>query len=109
MRQRPRKEELLKEYLKGRTSVRKLAEKYGMSVSTVQRRLMAARKGKQKKGLSQAEKLPKPGKEMPDDVKQLQEALYNAQLHISLLEAMIDISDEQYGTDIRKKAGTRQS
>jgi hypothetical protein len=70
---------------------------------------MTAKKGKSKKALSEAEKLPKPGKEMPTDVKELQEALYNAQLHISLLEAMIDISDEQYGTDIRKKSGTRQS
>lgn len=109
MKQRASKEELLKEYLKGRTSVRKLAEKYGMSVSTVQRRLMAARKGKRKKALSAAEKHPKPGKGMSEDVKELQEQLYNAQLQISLLEAMIDISDEQYGTDIRKKSGARQS
>jgi hypothetical protein len=26
-----------------------------------------------------------------------------------LLEATIDISDEQFGTDMRKKVGTRQS
>ena len=48
-------------------------------------------------------------KGMPTDVKELQEALRMARLHIELLEATIDIADEQLGTDIRKKAGTRQS
>jgi|ERR1700756_2697674 len=108
MEQTLRKEVLLKEYLTTSTSVRKLAAKYGMSISTMHRRLMAAKKQKSKKALPEAEKLAKPSKGMPDDVKQLQEELYNAQLKISLLEAMIDISDEQYGTDIRKKLGTRQ-
>ena len=111
MKQEERKEVLLNEYLKGDTSVRKLASKYGMSITTVHRRLMAAEKGKikSKKALSQAEKVPTPGKDLPSDVRQLQEELYNAQLKIRLLETMIDISDEQFGTNIRKKAGTRQS
>jgi transposase len=109
MKEEERKEALLEEYLQGGTSVRKLAQKYGMGISTVQRWLMAARKEKSKKRLSNAGKLPKPTEGMPEDVRQLQEELYNAQLKISLLEAMIDISDEQFGTDIRKKAGTRQS
>jgi hypothetical protein len=47
--------------------------------------------------------------EMPTDVKQLQEELRMSRLKVDLLEAMIDISDEQFGTDIRKKAGTRPS
>jgi len=108
MEQTLRKEVLLKEYLTTSTSVRKLAAKYGMSISTMHRRLMAAKKQKNKKALPEAEKLAKPSKGMPDDVKQLQEELYNAQLEIALLKAMIEISDEQYGTDIRKKLGTRQ-
>jgi hypothetical protein len=46
---------------------------------------------------------------MPGTVEELQEALRLSQLKVELLEAMIDISDEQFGTDIRKKAGARQS
>jgi hypothetical protein len=46
---------------------------------------------------------------MPADIKELQEALRLSRLKVDLLEAMIDISDEQFGTDIRKKAGTSQS
>jgi len=30
-------------------------------------------------------------------------------IRLELLEAVIDIADEQFGTDMRKKAGTRQS
>ena len=47
--------------------------------------------------------------EIPDDVESLQEALRLAQVKIALLEATIDIADEQLGTNIRKKAGARQS
>jgi len=106
MKKDPMQELLELEYMSGGTSIRKLAKKYGMSTTTVHRRLMSVKKSKPKKRLPEA---AKPGKGMPDDVKQLKEELYNAQLKISLLEAMIDISDEQFGTDIRKKAGTRQS
>jgi transposase len=108
MKKDPIKELLELEYITGGTSIRKLAKKYGMSTTTVHRRLMSVKKGKRKKVLSEAAKQPKPGKEMPEDVKQLQEALYEAQLKISLLETMIDISDEQFGTDIKKKFGARQ-
>ena len=50
-----------------------------------------------------------PEEGMPSDVNQLQEALRIARIRIELLEATIDIADEQLGADIRKKAGTRQS
>lgn len=112
MRKQEGKNILYEEYLSSRTSQRKLAVKYGLSLSTVKRWLMAAKKenkGHKTQKVSQAEKLPKPAKGLPDDVQQLQEELYNAQLKISLLEAMIDISDEEFGTNIRKKPGTGQS
>jgi len=47
--------------------------------------------------------------DMPTEQKQLQEALRMARLEILLLKATIDIADEQFGTNIRKKAGTRPS
>ena len=104
------KAQVIKEYLSGETSTRRLGAKYGCGSSTVWRWVMAEKKEKKKLALFQALKLAVKEKEaMPTDVKQLQKALRDSQLQISLLEAMIDISDEQFGTDIRKKAGTRPS
>ncbi len=104
------KGEVTKEYLSGAITIRKLGTKYGYHFSTIWRWVMAEKKERTKLELLQASKLVVKEKEkMPTDVKQLQKALRDSQLKISLLEAMIDISDEQFGTDIRKKAGTRPS
>ena len=46
--------------------------------------------------------------ELPTDVKQLQEELRKAKLHNKLLNAIIDIAEEQLKIDIRKKSGTKQ-
>jgi hypothetical protein len=68
------------------------------------------KKEKNKLQLLQTSKLAiKEKEDVPTDIKLLQEELRMSRLQICLLEAMIDISDEQFGTDIRKKAGTRQS
>ena len=45
---------------------------------------------------------------LPSDVQQLQEELRKARLHNKLLNAMIDIAEEQLNIDIRKKSGTRR-
>ena len=90
--------------------MRKLGNKYGYGTSTICGWVMSGKKEKDKLRLAQAIKATaKTNEEMPADVKQLQAALRDSRLKIALLEAMIDISDEQFGTDIRKKAGTRQS
>ena len=101
--------QMLVEHFQGKTTIRKLALKYGCSRSTVKRRLMAARKQKQSDHEVQAQQSKIAASSMPDEVKQLKEALRMAELKIALLETMIDISDEEYGTDIRKKGATRQS
>jgi len=113
MRKQEGKMILLNEYLSVKTSRRKLAAKYGLGTSTVNRWLMAARKevGDDYQP-PRAEPAEQVGQTVPEairqigEIKQLQEALYHAQLKVSLLEAMIDISDEQFGTHIRKKPGT---
>ena len=106
---------LLDEYLSIGTSQGKLAKKYGLSVSTVKRWLMAAKKEAgddyvplEKQAVVSARGIPEDIRKV-EDIEKLKEELYNARLKISLLEAMIDISDEQFGTNIRKKPGTRQS
>lgn len=90
--------------------MRKLAQKHGYTNTTVRRWLMSVKKANNKLELLQLSKFADKEKEgMPTDVRQLQDALRDARLEVALLKAMIDISDEQYGTDIRKKAGTRPS
>jgi len=104
------KEQVIREYLAGGASLRKLGLKYGYSFTTVGRWVMAVKKEQDKLQLLQASRLAMKEQEaMPTEVKQLQEALRDSRLTICLLEAMIEISDEQFGTDIRKKAGTRPS
>jgi transposase-like protein len=90
------------EYLLGETTYRKLGAKYGCSTAKIHKWVVSYKKYKEKNQGSEAE-------ELPSDVKQLQEELRMARLHIQLLEATIDIADEQLGTNIRKKPGTRQS
>jgi transposase-like protein len=102
------KARVIKEYLAGKTSTRKLARNHDCSYTTVWRWVMEEKKEKTKLELLQAAKLAVKEK-MPTDVKQLQKALRDSELKVCLLEAMIDISDEKFGTNIRKKAGTRPS
>ena len=108
MDKRKEKQEILAEYFAGGTSTRKLGIKYGYNHVTISRWVMAQKSyGKKQPPKVAGEDLQQ--EDIPSDLKELQEALRIARLKISLLEAMIDISDEQFGTDIRKKAGTSQS
>lgn len=104
------KAEIIKEYLEGMTTTRKLGVKYGYSYGFVAKMIRGDKKKKCKLELLQSSKLAIKEKEaLPTDIKLLQEELRLSRLQICLLEAMIDISDEQFGTNIRKKAGTRPS
>ncbi|MGY3212699.1 hypothetical protein [Mucilaginibacter sp. HD30] len=102
------KQEIIAEYLLGDTSTRKLAMKYGYGRVTISRWVMAYQRQTKNHPLKYSKAILE-SKEMPVTVEELQEALRLSQLKVELLEAMIDISDEQFGTDIRKKAGARQS
>lgn len=102
------KHEIIAEYLLGTSSTRKLAKKYGYGHVTVSRWVMAYQRQTKNQPLKYSKAILE-SKEMPGTVEELQEALRLSQLKVELLEAMIDISDEQFGTDIRKKAGARQS
>lgn len=102
------KQEIIAEYLLGDTSTRKLAMKYGYGHSTISRWVMAYQRQTKNHPLKYSKAILE-SKELPVTVEELQEALRLSQLKVELLEAMIDISDEQFGTDIRKKAGARQS
>jgi len=112
MDKRKEKEQVLKEYLSGGTTTRKLGQKYGCSHITISRLVMADKQEKEKNRLELLQSAKFALKEQqakPVELKALQEKLRMAELQICLLEAMIEIADDQFGTDIKKKAGTRQS
>ncbi len=105
------KEAVVAEYLRGDTTYRKLAEKYGVDFRIIHS--WATRyKGKSlvvkksKKTITPKEVEEK--EHLPTDLKQLQEELRKARLHNKLLNAMIDIAEDQLKIDIRKKSGTRR-
>lgn len=107
-----KQEQIIREYIAGGVTTRTLGSKYGYCFGYVAKlvRTYYREMGKSKLQLLQASKLAVQEKAaLPTDVKQLQEELRLSRLKVCLLEAMIDISDEQFGTDIRKKAGTRRS
>ncbi len=102
-------EAIVAEYLTGELSFRKLGEKHGVDfrvihywVSQFQGKIVTKKKSKEKKPETTVQD------NLPTDVKQLQEELRKAKLHNKLLNAMIDIAEEQLNIDIRKKSGTKQ-
>ena len=103
------KEAIIAEYLMGETTYRKLEKKYEVDyriihswVTKFQGKL--AKKEKPQKATQPSKQL----EELPTDVKQLQEELRKSRLHNKLLNAIIDIAEEQLKIDIRKKSGTKR-
>lgn len=109
MDKRKEKQEIITAYLSGGISMRKLGVKYGYGHTTITRWVMAHKKYGKEQSSHHSRAVLVSGAAMPEDVKGLQEALRLSRLKVDLLEAMIDISDEQFGTNIRKKAGTSRS
>jgi transposase-like protein len=101
------KEEIVAEYLAGGISFRQLESKYGTDHRRIHEWVLAYQgRGRNPKNIT-IEHSKK--SRLPADVKQLQAELRKAQLHNKLLEALIDIGQEQYGIDLRKKTGAKRS
>jgi transposase-like protein len=106
------KEAIIAEYLLGEMTYRKLAEKHNVDyriihswVRKFQGKMM--RREKPQKVNKQPEQTDQTD-QLSTDVKQLQEELRKAKLHNKLLNAIIDIAEDQLNIDIRKKSGTKQ-
>ena len=101
------KEAIIAEYLTGNLSYRKIGIKYGIDFRLVHSWVMnyqgKKRKQATKPKVEKADESP-----LSNEVKQLQQELRKAQLHNKLLNAMIDIAEEQLKIDIRKKSGTKR-
>lgn len=106
------RQQVILEYLSGDISLRKLAAKYKYDHNLIYKWIMAHqrlnRKGRLLNPGAVITALPESAP-MSTDVEWLQEELRLSQIRVLLLEATIDISDEQFGTSMRKKVGARQS
>lgn len=103
------KEAIIAEYLTGNSSYRKIGIKYGIDFRLVHSWVMKYQ-GKQRKDNPKAKAKDQKAEDIPlsNEVKQLQQELRKVQLHNKLLNAIIDISEEQLHIDIRKKPGTKR-
>lgn len=95
-----KKEKILYDRKIHRLSFRTLAMKYDTPLSTIH--LMV-----KKQELTEGQKPSV--EELPDDVALLKEMLRKERLKNELLNNIIDIADQELGTNIRKKSGTRRS
>jgi len=102
-------EAIIAEYLLGDTTYRKLGAKHGVDFRAIHHwvtKFQGKPVKKVKPKIKSTSDLPQ--KELPTDVRQLQEELRKTKLHNKLLNAIIDIAEEQLKIDIRKKSGTKQ-
>jgi transposase-like protein len=98
---------IITEYLAGSLSYRQLGNKYGINHKTIHHWVMQHEGKKLIK--SSKKKLESITEEsISIDIKELQEQLRKAKLENKLLNAIIDIAEEQLNIEIRKKSGTKQ-
>lgn len=108
------REEIVSEYLRGDASYRDMEARYGISSSTLQRWVKAAGRSGAQGGVSGGGREEDPGVEgdtaenLAAEVKRLRGELHRSELHVKLLNAMIDIAEEELEVPIRKKRGARQ-
>lgn len=111
MGQENEKAEVVAEYLKGGVTLRELGRKHGVNFRSIHRWVKECEgakgpeveaKGKARRALVVKET------ELSADVRRLRKELEEARLYNKLLNAMIDIAEDQMGIEIRKKRGAKQ-
>jgi len=111
MGQEDKKTEVVAEYLKGGVTLREMERKHGINFRSIHRWVKecegatgpdGAAKGKARRALVAKDR------ELPEDVRRLRKELEEARLYNKLLNAMIDIAEEQFEIPIRKKRGAKQ-
>lgn len=98
--------------MKGGITLRGLERKHGISSSTIHRWVKGneAAKGPEDdaKGKKAWRSLVVKDAELSSDVRRLRKELEEARLYNKLLNAMIDIAEEQFEIPIRKKSGAKR-
>ena len=105
------KEAIIAEYLAGEITYRKLSAKYGVSFQTIHqwvKMFQGKKRVKKVKVKISPASLVSEEESIPVEVKHLQAELRKERLHNKLLNAMIDIAEEQLKVSIRKKYGAKQ-
>ena len=110
-----RREEIVSEYVEGDASYRDMEARYGVSSSTLHRWVKTAglagrRQGASGGGRPEEDHAVNGESELnlAAEVKRLRSELHRSELHVKLLNAMIDIAEEELEVPIRKKRGARQ-
>lgn len=103
-------EAIVVEYLTGSIGFRKLGVKHGINFRRIHLWVKKFQGNvlKKPKAITSKQPVSKEETSLPTDVKQLQEELRKAKLYNELLNAMIDIAEDQLKIDIRKKSGTKR-
>ena len=112
------KRKIAKSYLSGEASYGVLAEEHGLRDKSVVKEFVKWYRRKlseepnfedqqQEVLLMKEENLS--ASELQARVKELEQQLKRSELKTELLETMIDIAEEQFNVEIRKKSGTNQS
>lgn len=101
-----RREAIVAEYLGGEATYRELEERYGVSSSTLHRWVQRSEAVSRTDSASEATGVEETS--VAAEIRRLRQELRRAELHNKLLNAMIDIAEEQMGVKIRKKPGARQ-
>lgn len=110
------KRKIAKSYLAGEASYAVLAEEHGLRDRDVVKEFVKWYRKTLSTEASVEMKKDPPKEETPDSssslqarIKELEAQLKRAELKTELLETMIDIAEEKFQLDIRKKSGTNQS
>ena len=110
------KRKIAKSYLSGEASYAVLAEENGLRDKSVVKEFVKWYRRKLSEEASFDEQLEIEAnenilsdKELKSRVKELEKALKRAELKAEMLETMIDLAEEKYKVEIRKKSGTNPS
>lgn len=104
---------MVAEYLRGGVTLRELERRHGVSFSTIHRWVKEYERGEGpnqevEAGQEVWRALVEKDASLSTDLRQLRRELEEARLHNKLLNAMIDIAEEQFEIPIRKKSGAKR-
>lgn len=108
-----KRQEIINEYILGRSGYRSLSLKHGVSRSAINRWVMEfqGRERSPSRALKSVDlPLMNPGDtkdDLPQDIAALQKALAGERLRNKLLTAIIDVAEQELKIPIRKKYGTK--
>jgi transposase len=107
------KMEIVHDYYLGALNKTHLAEKYGVGWETVHKiiRKFAAENDKSAllMGKHTTDSLSEENKALRKEVMELKKKLYDETMRADFYDTMIDVAEEMFGIEIRKKADTGQS